>query len=415
MKTIKFIAFFLLSAASLAGSANTTVKSFVAMDDSVKAMLEFYKADTILVVLPDAYVMKKEYAETIENFVFWKNKPVYVYKHESELQEKDLSKNLQFFGPAYKFSDKTLSGIPFTTDDQGFSYKGRWFRAPQDAFYYMHPTHKKLVTCQNSDEYPLAYLGFLAGAYQLYVWHGNELVYSGNEATAKAAEQINDMDSLRNSYFCRKINSRYFNLYFNCSLPEDSVSPILGAELDDYVNKLCFHLSLDTTGLIATDNYFYAQREELQYFIAAPLWQTIYGKSYGDINHVTGFSLATLKHENGHSIIGAKLGFNPYPFFLEGFRQYTDYFFSQEAYLNDLKIFRENRERLTSGLVFSHGSEFFRGMDNYSISGVFISYMIDRLGLEAFKEAYTNNQFNELLTSKGLSIDKLIADFNAKN
>lgn len=49
---------------------NAQVKGFVAMDDSVKAMVEFYKVDTILVVLPDAYTIKKDNAEAIENFVF---------------------------------------------------------------------------------------------------------------------------------------------------------------------------------------------------------------------------------------------------------------------------------------------------------------------------------------------------------
>lgn len=391
--------------------ANAQVKGFVAMDDSVKAMIEFYKVDTILVVLPDAYTIKESNAEAIENFVFWKDKPVYEYKHESTLQPNDFEKNIQFFGPVFKFRNKSLLDIPFGIEKEGFSYRERSFQKPEDAFYYMHPSGRKMYTCQNGDEHPLAYLGFLAGAYQLYIWSGNEIAFSGNEATSRSVEQINDMDALRENYFCRKINSQFFNLYFDCALSGDSISDTLGNELDHYVVQLCSFLNVDTVGLKAIDTYFYTEREELQYFIAAPLWQTIYGKSFGDINHITGFNLGTFKHETGHSIIGAKMGFNPYPFLMEGFRQSTDYFFSQDAYLNDLKAYKENADLLTKELVFSDNSVFFRGWVNYSISGVFIKYLVDRIGLSAFKEDYSQNKIEDLLIGKGYSIEGLIEDF----
>jgi len=418
MKRITLIGFLTGLTLILTGlniTLNAQVKGFVAMDDSVKAMFEFYKVDTILVVLPDAYTISKNNAEAVENFVFWKNKPVYQYKHESALQPNDFEKNLQFFGPVFKFRNKSLLDIPFGIEAQGFSYKGRSFQKPEDAFYYMHPSLRKMYTCQNGDEHPLAYLGFLAGAYQLYIWNGNEIVYSGFETSPTSVEQINNMDALRENYFCRKIISQFFNLYFNCSLPGDSISHTLGKELDNYVVQLCLFLDIDTVGLKAIDTYFYSEREELQYFIAAPLWQTIYGKSFGDINHITGFNLGTFKHETGHSIIAAKMGFNPSPFFSEGFRQYTDYFFSKDAYSNDLKVFKENPDLLSKELVFSNGSGFFRGWVNYSISGVFTKYIVERVGLKEFKEAYKQNKVEELLAKIGLSTESLIEDFKTEN
>ncbi len=391
--------------------AGAQVPGFIPMDDSLKAMLHFYDADTILVVLPDDYMIKESDTHALENFVFWKDKPIYTYKHESELQTMDTLKRIQFFGPAYKFSPKTFSDIPFQIIEDGFEFKGRRFCKAQDAFYYMHPSGKRIYTCRNGEDHPLVYIGFLAGAYQLYVFHGNEIIYSGNDALPSGESRLNDMDKLRDNYFCRSINSRYFKLYFPCTFALDSVHDSLGTELDDYVNQLCHHLNVDTTNIQRINTYFYTSREELQYFIAAPLWQTIYGKSFGDINHITGFDLATFKHETGHSIIGTKIGFNPSPFFMEGFRQFTDYFFNEAAYTKDLKAFSDNRELLTPALVYAENVDFFRGMVNYSISGVFIAYIIEKVGLEAFKAAYAENKIDEMMKQKDLSLEHLIEGF----
>ena len=400
---------------SLSLPASTQVPGFVPMDDSLKAMLHFYDADTILVVLPDDYMIKESDTHALENFVFWKDKPIYTYKHESELQTMDTLKRIQFFGPASEFSPKTFADVPFQIVEDGFEFKGQIFTQPQDAFYYMHPSGKRIYTCRNGEDHPLVYIGFLAGAYQLYVFHGNEIIYSGNDAFPFGESGLNDMDKLREDYFCRSINSRYFKLHFPCTFALDSVHDSLGTELDDYVNQLCHHLAVDTTNIQRINTYFYTSREELQYFIAAPLWQTIYGKSFGDINHITGFDLGTIKHETGHSIIGTKIGFNPSPFFMEGFRQFTDYFFSDLAYTNDLNAFSDNRELLTPALVYAENIDFFRGMVNYNISGVFTAYIIEKVGLEAFKAAYAANSIDDMLELQGLSVQQLIEDFKAKN
>ena len=390
-------------------------EGFVPMDDSLKAMLHFYDADTILVVVPNNYTIQQKDVHALENFVFWKDKPTYTYKHESELQATDSLKRLQFFGPPHHFSPKIFYDSPFQTTENGFVFNGQTFNHPHDAFYYMHPSKKRIYTCRNGETHPLVYIGFLTGAYQLYVFHGNEIIYSGNDALPSGEKRLNDMDKLRDNYFCRRINSRYFKLNFPCTFATDAMSESLGNELDDYVNQLCRHLNVDTTNIQRIETNFYASREELQYFIAAPLWQTIYGKSFGDINHITGFDLATFKHETGHSIIGTKIGFNPSPFYMEGFRQFTDYFFSDLAYSNDLIVFNNNRERLTPELVHAENVDFFRGMENYSISGVFIAFIIEKIGLETFKEAYVANRIDEMLIDRGLTIQQLIEDFKAKN
>jgi hypothetical protein len=185
----------------------------------------------------------------------------------------------------------------------------------------------------------------------------------------------------------------------------------LGNELDQFVLQLCANLSVDPSLIQPVSSYFYKNRIDLQHFIAAPLWQTVYGKSFGDINHISGFDLQIFKHEAGHSVINATLGINLRPFFSEGLRQYTDYGFSNEAYSKDLQITRENMQQLTPELIFDNGEQFFRNMVHYNISGVFTGFLIHVFGPSEFKEAYSRNSFEELFLSKGYTHEKLIESF----
>lgn len=395
--------------------AQSPVSSFIAMDDSVKQMISFYDCDTILVVLPDNYKLRTADKVALENFVFWKARPVYAYIHESELKDSDMHHSIQYFGPAHKFSKQVLEETPFKKETNGFSFHQRLFQNPEDAFYYMHPVGRKIYTCRNGEEFPLVYISFMAGPYQLYVFSGRQIIYSGYETAGLTGNQINDMDLLRSQYFCNKQKSQFFNLYFACSFSPDSISGTAAREMDQFVTELCKYLNVEPTGIHSITSYFYPVREDLQYFIAAPLWQTIYGKSFGDINHITGFDLATVKHETGHSIIAAKIGDNPNPFFAEGFRQASDYYFSKEAYIRDLETYKNNTSLLTAELVISDNALFFRNWSNYAIAGVFTNYLIERTGLEAFKDAYARNEIEQLLKSRGTSIEKLIGEFISAN
>jgi hypothetical protein len=160
----------------LAANVNANPDGFTSMDKNLQQMISFYSADTIVVVLPDGYSLNTRDEEEIRNFVFWKHKPAYVFKCESELTPADLKKNLQFFGPCTRFTRSFASETPFTIDDQGFSFDGDNYHNPEDAFYFMSNSGNRLYTCGNGDNAPLTYTKFMAGAYQLYIFSGNKMV-----------------------------------------------------------------------------------------------------------------------------------------------------------------------------------------------------------------------------------------------
>jgi hypothetical protein len=408
---MKQILFFFTMLLATCFTSIAQVGGFVPMDESMQQLINFYNTDTIVVVTPNGYEVKQNDRKSIESFVFWRENLVYICKQESALHAEDFTKHLQLFGPAFLFETDIFAGSPFRTEQNGFSYRGRKFIKPEDSFYFMNSKATRIYTSRNSDDFPLVFNEYLAGGvYQLYVFSGSSIILSGFDKGDGSTPSINDMDRLRAEYFCQTISSQYFDLHFACSYSTIN-SDSLANELDNFVIDLCNYLEVDTLGIPKVTTYVYTTREDLQLFIAANSNQTVYGKSLGNTNHIMHFDLGIFKHEAGHSIIGSTVGKNPNPFFDEGFRQYTDYLFSNEAYDSDLKIFKENAQLLTPELVLSSNNIFFSNMVNYSISGVFVKHLIDRIGLEEFKGAYAQNNINETLQDNGLTIEYIVDEF----
>jgi len=404
----------LLLQMSISVNAWSQPAGFVAMDDSVKLMVRFYETDTIVVVLPDGYNIKPEDSIAVSGFVFWKEKPVYVFIQESLLTASDYEKHLQYFGPCFRFSTAAMDGLPFGIVQNGFSFNGRQFGHPNDAFYHINNQATRIYTCRNGEKHPLAYIGFMAGAYQFYVFSGNQIIYSGFQTDDKTSLQLNDMDALRNDYFGIRIKGLYSDFYISSSISDTSGFGNSVKDFNDFVSGLCQYLEADSSTIPHFITYFYQTREELQYFIAAPLWSTIHGKSFGDINHITGLSMDICKHEAGHSIIGAAIGKAPSAFFDEGFRQATDYHFSTEAYKRDLEVFKAHQNNLSVELITGESVLFFRGMENYSVAGIFTHHLIQLTGIEAFKVAYRDNRMEALISELGYDWQMLIDDLKEK-
>ncbi|MHC1777232.1 MAG: hypothetical protein AB9834_17655 [Lentimicrobium sp.] len=182
----------LFSMMMLAANATANPDSLTSMDKNLIQMIGFYSTDTIIVVLPDDYSINERDAAEIVNFVFWKQKPAYVFKQESGLTPSDYHKHLQFFGPCFRFSCSVASEIPFTIDSLGFSFNGIAYHQPDDAFYYMSSSDNRLFTCRNGENIPLSYVRHMAGAYQRYIFRGNTMVLPvmPEEAAQRIASRV---------------------------------------------------------------------------------------------------------------------------------------------------------------------------------------------------------------------------------
>jgi len=182
----------LFSIMMLAANVTASPDSLATMDKNLAQMIAFYSTDTIIVVLPDDYSIHERDEAEIRNFVFWKQKPAYVFKQESDLTSSDFHKHLHFFGPCFRFTCSVASEIPFAIDSRGFSFNGIAYQQPDDAFYYMSSMGNRLFTCRNGENIPLSYVRHMAGAYQRYIFRGNTMVLPvmPEEAAQRIASRV---------------------------------------------------------------------------------------------------------------------------------------------------------------------------------------------------------------------------------
>lgn len=385
----------------------------VPVDDNFTLTLAFHKTDTVLVVIPNTFTLSYTDKHDIENYVFWdkwQKKPAYKYKREKELSESDLSMNIQFYGPYYLFYDKSLLNIPFKQIKDGFSLAGVDYDSPNDAFFYINNDATRMYTCKNSILLNNVFIPFGSGAYQLYIFRGNELMINGFSDSQSGKLRLNNMTALRQNYF-NQISTNYFDFEISKELKLESIKEIMTRDIDSYVNSLCGHLQIDSN-IKRLKTYVYSNMSDLQFFIAVPKAMTVYGKSIGNISHLQNFDLTIFKHETAHSIIENKIGKISNAFFLEGFATYTSYFYSNEAYLNDLEIARSNIDLLNKKIMLDNSTDFYSNMTHYPISATFTKYIIDLIGLNEFKKAYSSGNIEySILNITRKNLDQLIDDY----
>ena len=408
MKTLKVFLVLLLITISLITRLDAQTPDFYPMDENLELLQKFYKTDTLLVVFPDSEPISAIDKLATEKFMFWGISPFFHYKKESDIDSIDLKKNIQFFGPIFKFQ-KEYSELPVKKTDHGFLYKTESFNKENDAFYYVNENASRLYTCKNSGKAINQFYSYGVGPYSFYIFRNAEIVYSGFVNKDLSKENINDLNRYRENYFQHKTLS-FFKLNIAKTLNVDSLFNFSSKELDKYVINLCDYLEIDTNN-IKINLYAYADRIDLQKFIAAPLWSTVWGRCVGNVLHTTQLDLSVVKHETAHSIIFQKIGDNSNSFWGEGFRQYTDYLFNKEAYNTDLEITKANIEFLNEEILIG-SSKFFNHTENYCISGVFVKFIVDKIGFPEFKTVYSQQNIEEYITKKyEISMTELIAEF----
>jgi len=305
---------------------------FVRTDETFQLVQKFANADTIIIVIPDIPVIDSSDKKLIDEWNLWGNKAI--YKNESELKKEDLQRHLHFLGPINQFKTTELKQIPIKIDKQGFSFHDKSFSQINDAFCYISDDATRFYTLGNSYHSTDQLKRHLIGAYQLYIFRDNEMFFFGFCSNKTGMDSINDLEQARKIYFSTK-QLKYFDLNIAKSYNIDSIYQVALKELDGYIIDLAEKLKTDTKDLTKIKAYVYTNRIDLQNFLGVPLVMQMYGLNVNNVIHTCNYDLGILKHEAAHNFILQKIGNNSNNFFIEGFRQYTEYLFDENKYKLD--------------------------------------------------------------------------------
>jgi len=397
-------------------SLQAQIPGYVQGDENYTKTLAFHKVDTLLVVVPQKYKITDQEKTDIENYVFWdqyQKKPFYTYKTEIELTQKDHSGNLQFYGPFCDFQLAEIQNIPIKQVIDGFMFNNEVFSQPTDAFFYMNDEATRLYTCRNSTQVRHQYSNFAAGYFPLYIFRGSELYLSGYCSNNTQQPQLNYIMKMRESYF-ETIATHNFD--FNLAKPicTDSLKKVILGQADRYLENLSNILKTDTLNFERMTTYVYTNMLDLQQFLSMSPNMTIYGKSFGNINHVSTFDMSIFIHELAHTVIGRKVGVQSNSFFCEGFAVYTGYLLEGSNYKSDLDSTKNHLDLLNEDIIIGPDYRFYSFPPLYPISGVFTRFIIDKIGIEMFKAIYAEQNIEHAFLENGFPLAELIAEFKNK-
>ncbi len=396
-------------------SLQAQVNGFIPGDENYTQILKFHKVDTLLVVVPHNYSISDQEKTDIENYVFWdqyQKKPVYVYKTETELTNMDKLRNLQFYGPFCDFQLAEVQNIPFKQVEGGFIFNSEVFTNLADAFFYINDEATMLYTCRNSTQVWHQYTNFAAGYFPLYIFRNMDLYLSGYCSNITCQPRVNVIPKMRQSYF-ETVATKHFDFKIAKQICTDSLRDVILEQADLSLETLCAALETDTLGLKRMTTYLYNSMVELQQFLSMSPRMTIYGKSFGAVNHVSTFDLDVFNHELAHTVIGSKIGVQSNSFFCEGFAVYTGYLMKDSRNDRDLDSVKTHLDLLTEDMIIGPDYRFYSQPSMYPISGVFTQFIIGKVGLDTFKAMYAQKNIENAFREQGVPLADLISEFKS--
>jgi hypothetical protein len=179
VKTVLAVAlFFMVQSVTFAAGRSNRVS-----ENENIPVVNFFSADTILVVVPANGCMSTEETALIENTVFWHinhYRPVYVYKKESELTKTDKKKHILFYGCFSDFNSREFIQLPVHKIKNGFRVNKKRYDKAEDSFFFVNNQATRMYLCKNSPTASHQFFAIGGTPYPLHVFSDNQLVLTGN-------------------------------------------------------------------------------------------------------------------------------------------------------------------------------------------------------------------------------------------
>jgi len=333
-------------------------------------------------------------------------------KRESELNAEDFNHSLYIYGLTRDFKNWDKFNIPFLKVDDFFEFEGKKYSRENDGFFYL--SENRCVYSGNSME-QIWKAQTTPSSYYRYIIFENGLL---SKLCISDTVIIDAKLILESNYV--KVSSRYFTTFIDKKLDASAL------DLDDSViTDICEKMELPLPDF-KINNFLHSNPH------AARLFSNFYfmvgcdtlpdDYSFGTVQidgiHATEMNVGLIRHEAFHYIWNKLVGRGTI-FMIEGIQEYYQQLLDPQVIERNVKMAKKHIEHdITDMVVKGDDWSFWRGPieDNwhvaYSISGLFVKYLIDKKGLDTFKQFFINskslNAFVDYYDAEG---EELIREF----
>jgi hypothetical protein len=372
---------------------------------------EFESGKNYIFIIPDKFDTLLN--DRVERWLDWYPLSLRIKaKKESELKPKDYKKKIWIAGQISDFKHFEKFELPIKLTNNGFQFDSILLEDKRDAIMLM--LENKIVMIGNSSKATsLLYNNYLYG-YDFVISQNNRLSYFGKLDNDYSIKQIANVNDIKNQNY----SSAEFSggkVYISKTL-EDTIGLNKGInDLKFFISEYCSTMQIPIPDY-KFPMYIHSNQEEIS--TVSTFWDACGGHIYGlqkyDEIHVEKLNFGTFRHEIQHLIFNSLLNDNQPSFFSEGIVEYYFNLKNDERLRKRIEISKQEikvpNKKLIIGKRNFFGAEKVNGIHlHYGVSGIFTKYMIDKWGLDKYKEFYSYKNTDEGLSKTyDLTLNQLI-------
>ena len=369
---------------------------------------EFNANKTKILVIPDVL---SDSIGFYKMFDYIKN-GVDEVKKESELNSEDFNNAFWIYGLIRDFKNWEKFNMPFLKIDDGFEFDGKKYEGENDGFFYI--SGNRLVYSGNSMEQ-------IWKAQTTYATYYRYMIFENGLLSKLCISETALIDTkliLESNY--NKSSSRYFTTFIDKKLGTDELT--LG---DSVITNIC-----DKLELLLPDfkiNSFshgnpHSTRLFSNFYFMAGCDTLPEDMTFGTVGidgiHTTGIDVEMIKHEVFH-YIWEKLVGSGTSFMVEGIQEYYQQLLNPSLIEKNVEIAKRYIKHDFTGMIIKGDSQSFWGGPSennwpvaYNISGLFVKYLIDKKGLDTFKQFFINSDSSKAFVDYyGMEGEELVREF----
>jgi hypothetical protein len=372
-----------------------------------KFLEKFYKTDTIILAKSGIDVSDQKMYNDLIAILIKRDDVTIIAKGENQLNSNDLRKHIIFFGVAknyLKLNEYSPEALKKT--QTGFDFGPYIFNDPLDVVYLYSSDTTRLFFVGNSVAALESVFSTYTALLQYQIMQKFTNTHYGTLEMDRFVKSL-DVDMVnerKNSMFYTR--TKFYNFYYSKKFGKEYMSNDLMSQIDSKVDNIIKILELKEPDHKIDCFLYYDKNEKIRLSHS-------FGEGNAMIkaweNHCT--DLSSLEHETVHILFNNQIITKDNWIFLgEGITEY--YFTTKDDYWNRLKYEIKNKENIPIDEYLTNRQKFWNGSDlSYPLSGHFCRFLIDKYGLDSFKQLFISGLDNGLEKVYGIGKAQIIKDW----
>lgn len=381
---MRFIATFFLSLLCAFSIAQTKdLATLPSYDCSLEKVMAIIGRPTII-VSPDKSTgletILSDYCATFGNNC--------IRKKESELTAADYTKDILLVGVLADLKNWPKLKTPITIFEKGFSVNNKTFLDKSDGFVFVD-TNRIVIAGNSLKGVKDAQLA-LTGGHDILITQNGKITFFGN----RKGQQFNwfNLQNLKSTNYTKKNPELFSAIYISKAFKEVIDFAKLNKQLKLYAKQF---LSIYKLKMPVKKVSWFLHSNMMEYGTMSGMFGlTCPGNNSAGFSirgeiHTNGFDTGLVKHEYSHFLFDNNIPQDNNPaFFVEGCVEYVTNINDNALFKERMGIAKKYKDTLNYTDLIINNKDFYGqySQANYSICGIFVKYIIDNFGVDAFKK-----------------------------